>query len=149
MGGDADFAADRELFHYLLDNREQIRREVSELPDGVVTLTESDDPKIVAGIREHVASMYARLKEERPIHRRDPLFAALFDHAEAIGLEMEETPKGLRVKETSDDPYVASLIREHAKVVSAFLEHGHAEVRRNHEPPAKPAAPAEPAAPSP
>jgi hypothetical protein len=81
--------------------------------------------------------MYERLEQGRPIHRRDPLFAALFDHAEAIEMSVEPTEGGLRVKETSDDAYVAALIKQHAKVVSAFLENGRDEVRRNHPVPEK------------
>ncbi|MFN9918020.1 MAG: hypothetical protein ACK53L_35870, partial [Pirellulaceae bacterium] len=34
--------------------------------------------------------------------------------------------------ETSDDPYVVRLIQAHAKVVSGFVERGHAEAMKNH-----------------
>ena len=135
---DADHAQDMELFHYLLDNRDQIRRTVTELPDGVETLTESDDPDVAAKIREHVAAMYRRIEEDRPIHRRDPLFAEIFDHADAIDMMMEKTDFGLRVVETSSDPYVAELIKSHAHVVSQFLENGRMEMRKNHPLPEKP-----------
>jgi hypothetical protein len=129
---DGDHAQDMELFHYLLDNKEQIRRTVTELPDGVETLTESDDPEVAAKIREHVAAMYRRIEEDRPIHRRDPLFAEIFDHADAIEMMMEKTDNGLRVVETSSDPYVAKLIKSHAEVVSQFLVNGRMEMRKNH-----------------
>jgi len=48
-------------------------------------------------------------------------------------MTMEKTDKGLRVRETSKDPYVAKLIKSHAHVVSKFLENGHSEMRKNHE----------------
>jgi hypothetical protein len=95
-------------------------------------LTESDDPEVAAKIREHVAAMYRRIEEDRPIHRRDPLFAEIFDHADAIEMMMEKTDSGLRVVETSCDPYVAKLIKSHAEVVSQFLVNGRMEMRKNH-----------------
>jgi hypothetical protein len=120
------------LFHFLLDHRAEIRRTVEELPDGVETLTESEVPETAAKLREHVRSMYRRLESGQPIHRRDPLFAEIFRNADKIEMSMEDTEKGLRVRETSSDPYVAKLIQSHAEVVSRFLENGHAEMRKNH-----------------
>ena len=132
MGMDEDHRADMEMFHFLLDHRDVIDRVVKELPDGVETLTESDDPEIAAAIREHVSAMYGRLEENRPIHRRDPLFAEIFRYADQIEMTMEKTDKGLFVRETSSAPYVAELIKSHAKVVSGFIENGREEMRKNH-----------------
>jgi len=131
-------AADRELFHYLLDHREQVTREVTEIPGGVKTVTESDDAAVATKIREHVRRMKARLEEGRPIRMRDPLFAEIFRNADRITLRMEETARGVRVIETSDDPWVTRLIREHARVVDGFVARGREEARRNHPVPPRP-----------
>jgi hypothetical protein len=125
------------LFHYLLDHGDQITRSIEELPDGVLTVTESDNPEVAAKIREHVKSMYARVEDDRPIHQRDPLFAEIFQHSDAIEMSMETTEKGIRVRETSEDPYVVKLIKAHAEVVNRFLENGRPEMRRDHAVPAK------------
>lgn len=130
--GDPTFSADRDVFQFLLAHHEKIRRQVKNRQDGVETLTESDDPKIAAKIEEHVAAMYARVDEQRPIRRRDPLFRELFQHAAKIEMHVEKTDKGLRVVETSQDPYVVRLIQEHAQVVSGFVKKGFAEAHRNH-----------------
>lgn len=137
-GNDPAFAADRELFHELLRHRADIRREVTQTEFGVQTLTESDKPEVAAAIHKHVASMEARVKDKQPIHRRDPLFAEVFRHADQIKFVYEKTEKGMRVTETSNDPYVAKLIQAHAEVVSLFVKNGFAEVRRNHKVPQKP-----------
>jgi uncharacterized protein len=133
---DPTFAKDHEDFFFLLANGDKIKREVKELENGVETLTESDDPKVAAKIQQHVAAMYSRVEDVRPIHMRDPLFREIFRNADKIAMKHEKTDKGVRVVETSDDPYVAKLIQEHAKVVSLFVKNGHAEVRKNHAPPA-------------
>jgi hypothetical protein len=116
----------------MLANRHAIRRRVTNLPDGVETLTETDNERLRNVLIEHVDAMYARLEDGRPIHQRDPLFAELFRHREQIEMNMELTELGIKVTETSDDPHVVKLIQSHAEVVSLFLENGHAEVRKNH-----------------
>lgn len=138
QAGDPAFAADRELFHELLEHRDDIRREVKRKERGVETLTESDKPLVAAAIQRHVASMEQRVKDKKPIHLRDPLFAEVFRHTDKIVFVHEKTEKGMRVTETSDDAYVVKLIQAHADVVSLFLKNGFQEVRRNHEVPAKP-----------
>ncbi|MEZ6068861.1 MAG: hypothetical protein R3C10_01045 [Pirellulales bacterium] len=141
-GPDAQFPADREVFQYLLSHHDDIRRSVTNRDDGVETLTESDDPQVTAKIQQHVAAMYRRVEEDRPIRRRDPLFNELFRHADAIEMEMEKTDKGIKVTETSADPQVVRLLQEHAKVVSSFVRNGHAEARKSHAVP--PSAPTRP-----
>lgn len=136
--GDPEHAADRALFHQLLDHRAEITRHVTEVPGGVETVTESVRAEVAAKIREHVRRMKARIEEGRPIRMRDPLFAEIFRHAKKITMRVEDTERGVRVVETSDDPWVTGLIREHARVVSAFLEHGYDEARRNHPLPPRP-----------
>jgi hypothetical protein len=137
-GSDPAFAADRDLFHELLQHRADIRREVKKTDHGVETLTESDKPEVAAAIHKHVASMEKRVKDKQPIHRRDPLFAEVFRHADQIKFVYEKTEKGMRVTETSDDPYVVRLIQAHAEVVSLFVKNGFEEVQRNHDLPPKP-----------
>jgi uncharacterized protein len=132
MMGGGDQHADMRVFHYLLAHRSEIRRTVTEIPGGVETLTESDVPAVTARIQEHVAAMYRRMKETRPIHIRDPLFAELFRNADKITMQATNTAKGVRVKETSKDPGAAKLIQEHARVVTAFLANGHSEMMRDH-----------------
>ena len=136
-GSDAAFAADRDLFHELLQHRTDIRREVKKTDHGVETLTESDKPEVAAAIQKHVASMETRVKDKQPIHLRDPLFAEVFRHADQVKFVYEKTVKGTRVTETSDDPYVVKLIQAHAEVVSLFIKNGFEEVQRNHDPPPK------------
>lgn len=131
-GPDAEFAADREDFQFLLAHHDQIRRQVTEVPSGVETLTESDDERVAERIQKHVGAMYKRMENHQPIRRRDPLFAALFEVADKINIHVEKTPQGVRVVATSDDADAEKLIRAHAKVVSKFVELGFQEARKNH-----------------
>ena len=132
MMHDDSHVADMQLFHELLDNRHLITRKVTKLSDGIDTVTESDNPDIARKLQVHVESMTARVKEARPIHQREPLFRELFANTDKIVMRHEATPKGVRVIETSSDPYVARLIQEHAEVVNGFIANGHAEMMKNH-----------------
>ena len=99
---------------------------------GVETVTESSSAEGATRIREHVRAMHERLKNGQPIHVCDPLFAEIFAHASQIVMVIEDTPKGVRVRETSSDPYVTKLIRAHADVVSKFIAHGKREMGEPH-----------------
>lgn len=136
-GADATMRADHDTFLYLIDHRAEIHRDVTQLPDGVETLTESADPQVADAIRAHVEAMKARMADGRPIHARDPLFAELFRHGDAVRMTIERTDRGARVRETSGDPYVVKLIEAHADVVSGFLANGHAEMMKNHPVPSR------------
>lgn len=109
-----------------------IRRVVTEIPGGVSTLTESANPQGVAMLQKHVAAMHERVEHDLPIHMRDPLFAELFAHASEITMTVENTDKGVRVVETSTNPYVTKLIRAHAAVVTKFIAEGRREMHVDH-----------------
>ena len=111
------FSEDRDIFHFLLSNNDEITRQVKALKNGVETLTESSNPEIATNIQTHVASMYQRVEEVRPIRMRDPLYREIFKHADEIKMKLEKTEKGIRVTETADDEYVVKLIQAHAQVV--------------------------------
>lgn len=128
-------AYDRDVFQTLLGNHELIRREFKEIPTGIESTTESDNAEVAALIQDHVAAMQVRVEHGRAIRMWDPMFREIFTHADKITLEYENTARGVRVRETSDDPYVARLIQAHAKVVSGFVARGGAESQLAHEPP--------------
>lgn len=123
---------DHQAIQLLLQNRQDIRRKVVNLPNGVKTLTETDNAQLRPVLVGHVKSMYERLESGRPIHQRDPLFRTLFQHAKEITLIAKPTKTGIEVIETSDNPQAVKMIQAHAEVVSLFLKNGHAEVRKNH-----------------
>jgi uncharacterized protein YdcH (DUF465 family) len=116
---------DMRAIHGLLTQHERIHREVEDIPGGVRTLTTSEDPQVASLIRTHVWQMKERMEKGQPIRRMDPVFRELFEHHEKVHMEIEEVPGGVRVTETSEDPQVVKLIRQHAhRAVSEFVEQG-------------------------
>ncbi len=60
----------------------------------------------------------------------DPTFSELFKHHDKIVMQIEDLDCGVRVRETSTDPDVAQLIRQHAiRGVSEFVAEGHRRAR--------------------
>lgn len=116
---------DMRNIHQLLTNHEKIQRRVETLDNGVKTWTESNDPKLVPVIQTHVRQMKERVENNRPIRQMDPLFREIFEHADEIEMQIENTEKGIFVLETSDNAQVVKLIQQHAqRAVSEFVEQG-------------------------
>lgn len=136
-GPDPTVRADQDVFHYLLEHHAEIRRTVSTRPNGVETLTESDNPAVAAKIQEHVEAMHARVTQGRGLRFWDDLFAAIFKNHLLIKMEVQRTDRGARVVETSSDPWGVALIQAHAAAVSGFVARGFEEAQRNHPLPAQ------------
>ena len=88
--------------HALFSRRDQIHRTVTQIPGGVRATTEADDPSVGAQLREHVQSMYARFKEDRPIK-----FAAIFENADKI---WNPRDAALQKRQTVDGAHTARPI---------------------------------------
>lgn len=127
---------DMQTIHTLFEYNEKITRTVKLIKNGVETLTESDEPKVQTLIAEHALAMQKRLENKQPIRQWDPLFAELFKNADKIKLEISMTPKGVKVTETSSEPYVVKLIQSHAQGVSEFVLEGTSSMTKRHELPA-------------
>lgn len=129
---DKNFVADRETFHFLLTHHKNIQRSVKKIANGVVTVTESENPEVAKKIQEHVHAMYKRLKSGDGLRYWDPLFAEVFKHGKKMKMEIINTEKGVQVTETSDDAEVVKIIQAHADVVTQFVEKGFDEAHKQH-----------------
>lgn len=121
-----------QTIHKLFANSKKLKRTVKNIPGGVEALTEASDPKTAQLLREHVAAMKVRLEKKQPMRAWDPLFAVLFQHADKVKMTVENTQKGVKITETSDDTYVVALLQEHAKAVSGFVKDGMAGMHISH-----------------
>jgi hypothetical protein len=138
MGGMAgEGHEDMMAIHALFADHEKIDRRVTKVPNGVETITESDDPAVAKRILEHAYAMKARLERKQPIRMWDPLFRELFLHADKIRMEITGTVRGAKVLETSDDAYAVKLIQAHADAVSGFVDKGMAAMHESHDVPAR------------
>jgi len=125
-------AYDKSVFSSLFDNHGTITRSVREIDGGIEATTESGDPAVAALLQDHINAMKDRLETGRRIRQWDPIYVAMFDEGKLIKLDIERTPTGIRVRETSTDPKVVDLIRAHGVVVSSFVREGPEEAGKEH-----------------
>ena len=130
MQHDEAFAGDMQLVHGLLNGHESIRRTVNNLPDGIRTITESDDPQVAQTIKAHVASMEKRLDEGRVFNLFSPTLPVLFDNKDKIKTTVAMTDKGVIVTQNSTDANVVSALQAHAVEVSELARDGMAAMIR-------------------
>jgi hypothetical protein len=122
---DDQMMADMPAIHDLLVRHDTIRRQVDDIDGGIRARTTSDDPSVAQLIQTHVQQMKGRIETGRPIRQMDPLFREIFEHHGAITMTVNQVPGGVEVTETSPDPQVALLIRQHADhAVSEFVARG-------------------------
>jgi hypothetical protein len=130
MMRDAAFRADMRLVHDMLQSHDKIKRTVANLPDGIRTVTESDDPQVAQSIQAHVASMEKRLGEGRVFNLFSPTLPVLFENRDKIRTVIETTAKGSIVTQTSSDPKVVAALQAHAVEVSELARDGMAAMMR-------------------
>lgn len=124
--GDGPNRPAMENAHFLIDHHQHLRRTVEDVPGGVRTRTTTDDPTLTDRLREHVQEMADLLDEGGRIRNWDPLFNEIFDHRDAIDIEIRDIDHGVEVVETSEDEQVIALIRAHARKVEEFVARGRA-----------------------
>jgi len=103
-----------------------IYREVTNLPDGIRTITWSEDEKVMAVVVSHVVGMIGRVEEGRDpqVFIQSPTLDILFERREKIATTIETTDEGIVVVQTSDDPEVVVALQTHAAEVSDMVDRG-------------------------
>jgi hypothetical protein len=127
---DAGSSADMGLVHDLVMNHTKIQRTVTNLPDGIKTVTESDDPQVAQTIKAHVASMSQRLKDGREFNIFSQTLPVLFENRDKIQSVVEVTEKGTIVTRTSTDAKVVAALQGHAAEVTELAQEGPVAMRR-------------------
>jgi hypothetical protein len=120
-----------QVIHTLLVNHDRITRTVTNLPNGIRTVTESDDPAFAAQIKKHVADMGKRVGNGDdpglPIES-DNLHAIFRDNGK-IKTSYETTDKGIVVVQTSDDAVTVAALQAHASEVTDLVKGGMAALQ--------------------
>jgi len=126
MNGGSATPAEHGNIRELFFNHDRIKRTVTNLPDGIRTVTESDDPEVAATIKKHVAEMGKRVEEGRdpglPIET--PALHAIFRNKDMIKTAYETTEKGIVVVQTSTDATTVKAIQDHAAEVTDLAQRG-------------------------
>lgn len=107
-------------------NFETLSREVTNLPNGIRTVTGSSDEVVMAALVSHVSGMIGRVEsgDDPQIMIQSPTLDIFFARGDAITTDIDVLDNGLVVVQTSDDPEVVLALQTHAAEVSAMAERG-------------------------
>lgn len=119
------------VIRQLLRRHDEIEREVQDIATGIRSRTTSADPELADLLLTHVQQMKDRVERGNTIRRMDPVFREIFEHHTQVEMDVTPLAHGVLVVETSDDPQVELLIRQHAhRAVSEFVAEGMSRARR-------------------
>lgn len=125
QGADTTRTEERELA-LLFANHDLLSRQVTHLPNGIETLTESDNPELAAILVSHVVGMINRANTGRDpgVLIQSPTLDDLFQDRSNIQTHFEATAKGIKVVQTSSDPRSINALHTHADEVTDMVERG-------------------------
>ena len=126
MGHDSTTMAEMRLIHDLIANHDRIKRTVANLPDGIRTVTESDDPRVAQLIKTHIASMGERVRagNDPGLPIESPALHSIFRDKDKIQTTYETTANGVIVVQTSNDSKTVAALQQHASEVSDLVKGG-------------------------
>lgn len=122
----------RKNIHALFTNHDKVKRTVEKTEKGYVATTESDDPAVAAALREHVKQMGSRLESGLMVRRWDPAFAEYVAHYKDIKHKVSKTKTGIRITVIGKTPEAIRVARNHAAVISEFVQDGWKAHDRSH-----------------
>jgi hypothetical protein len=123
MMGSVD-ETDMRVYMEMFDRHREIRRSVQTLPNGVRTVTESSNPRIVALLQTHVEKMYEHVANGQEVRCMSDSLPTMFRNASKYRRQLTLTPDGVAIEETSNDPVVIAALHRHANEVTAFVREG-------------------------
>lgn len=119
---DAETAEMQTLFR----NFTLIDREVSNLENGIYSITTTSDPDTFNALVSHVTGMIARVEagDDPQVIIQSPTLDVFFMRGENIETEIEVVENGIAVTQTSSDPELVAALHHHAAEVSDMVDRG-------------------------
>jgi hypothetical protein len=129
MGGagmDSTNSAVMRVVHELMTNHDKLRRSVTNLPNGVYTITESDDAEMVRQIKAHVAGTggFVAKGVDPNLPMSTPALHGVLKNGTRINRVVQETATGVVVTETSADSTTVALLQAHAAEITDLVKRG-------------------------
>ena len=124
-GANASQAESDELA-VMFENFDTITREVTNLPNGIRTVTRSSDEYVQAMLVNHIVGMVDRVArgDDPKIFIQSPTLDVLFASGAEMQSQIDVTEEGIVVVRTSTDPDVVAALHVHAAEVSDMTDRG-------------------------
>lgn len=110
----------------MFENFETISREVTNLPNGIRTITRSSDKAVMAALVSHITGMVDRVGrgDDPKIFIQSPTLDILFARGAEMQSQIDVREDGIVVLRTSNDPDVVAALHTHAAEVSDMADRG-------------------------
>ena len=126
MAPDSATRAQMRVIHELVVNNTRIERTVTNLPNGIRTVTTSADPALARLIKDHVLTM-----DQRVVRGDDPglpmeseALRAIFRGKDKVHTITDTTANGIIVVQTSSDSSIVAALQQHAAEVTDLVRRG-------------------------
>jgi hypothetical protein len=132
MQHDSATMAQMSVIHELVMNHDRVTRTVTNLRHGVRTVTESSDPRLARMLKDHVATMGARLErgDDPGLPIESPALRTLFRNHDKITTRADTTSRGVVIVQTASDATTVAALQKHAAEVSDLVRGGPAAMHR-------------------
>ena len=107
-------------------NFQTISREVTNISNGIRTVTRSSDDAVMDVLISHVVGMIERVEtgDDPRIFIQSPTLDIFFERGDQIETSIEVTDEGIVVVQTSSDPELVEALQVHAAEVTAMADRG-------------------------
>lgn len=107
-------------------NFQTISREVTNLPNGIETVTRSSDAAVMDALISHVVGMIARVEtgDDPEIFIQSPTLGIFFERGMLIETSIDVADEGIVVTQISDDPELVEALQIHAAEVTDMADRG-------------------------
>ena len=125
-------AEQRDTIHGLFDSHSKFVREITETLKGYISKTTSTDPAAAKLLQTHVKQMEGRLKDGMMVRGWDPAYVEFVNHYDDIDIEITNIENGISIVATGKTPEAKEVARNHAGIISKFIDHGWKEHDKSH-----------------
>lgn len=123
-GSDAEHQRHQADIAVLLDQHQEIYRQVTLSETGFTAITTSENPLVAEKLQTHITDMKARFAQGRAIRSWDPVYALMFAYRDDIEVRYEFLPTGVKSEVSTQHPELVELLHAHAHAVSGFAREG-------------------------
>ena len=118
--------AESDVLAVMFENFDTISREVTNLPNGIRTVTRSSDEAVMAVLVSHIIGMIDRVErgDDPQIFIQSPTLDILFLNGAEMQSQIDVTDEGIVVVRTSTDPDVVAALHIHAAEISDMADRG-------------------------
>lgn len=113
-------------------SHEAFDRAVELTKEGYRARTVTEDSELATLLQKHVAQMAERLDGGLSVRHWDPAFAEMREHYDDMEVSLENIAGGVQVTVVGKTPEAIKVARNHAAIVSGFVEKGESRMHTPH-----------------